>query len=148
LVNWAGRHSLKAYAYVPGLAMLVCAPTLALALNAASWQASLALMLVPMICCTSFVAPALALVQNLSPVTARATATALLLLSFNIVGLGGGPLAVGMLSDMLGKAEVADPLRFALMALAPVGLVGALTYFAVSRVIAADTDAVHRERAA
>ena len=71
---------------------------------------------------------------------ARATATALLLLSFNIVGLGGGPLAVGMLSDMLGKAEVADPLRFALMALAPVGLVGALTYFAVSRVIAADTD--------
>lgn len=148
LVNWAGRHSLKAYAYVPGLALLICAPTFVLALNAASWQASLALMLVPMICCTSFVAPALALVQNLSPVNARATATALLLLAFNIIGLGGGPLAVGMLSDMLGKADVADPLRLALMGLAPVGVVGALTYFAVSRVIAGDTDAVLRERAA
>lgn len=147
LVNWAGQHSLKAYAYVPGVAMLICAPTLALALMASSWQASLALMIVPMICCTSFVAPALALVQNLSPVAARATATALLLLSFNIVGLGGGPLAVGMLSDTLAGAEVVDPLRIALISLGPVALLSALIYFAVSRVVTGDTRSVLQERA-
>lgn len=146
LVNWAGRRSLKAYAYVPGVAMLICAPTLALAVMAPSWQTSLALMIVPMICCTSFVAPALALVQNLSPVAARATATALLLLSFNIVGLGGGPLAVGVLSDTLAGADVVDPLRIALMSLGPVALVSALIYFAVSRVVTRDTRTVLLER--
>lgn len=145
LVNWAGRHSLKAYAFVPGAAMLLCAPTLALAAMASSWQASLAMMIVPMICCTSFVAPALALVQNMSPVSARATATALLLLSFNIVGLGGGPLAVGMLSDTLAVAEVADPLRIALMSLAPVSVLSAIIYFAVSRVVTRDTRLVLQE---
>lgn len=146
LVNWAGQRSLKAYAYVPGIAMLICAPTLAMAAMAPTWQTSLALMIVPMICCTSFVAPALALVQNLSPVAARATATALLLLSFNIVGLGGGPLAVGMLSDGLAAAQIVDPLRIALMGLAPVAVVSALIYFAVSRVVTRDTRSVLQER--
>lgn len=148
LVNWAGPRSIKAYAWVPGLAMLVCAPTLALACMASSWQVSLALMVVPMTCCTMYVAPALALAQNLSPVAARATATALLLLSFNIVGVGGGPLAVGALSDALARAEVADALRFALMGLGPVAVVSALAYFALSRVVAGDTEAVLREAAA
>jgi hypothetical protein len=101
-----------------------------------------------MICCTSFVAPALALVQNLAPVSARATATALLLLSFNIIGLGGGPPAVGVLSDVLAAGQVADPLRLALIGLAPVGLLSALVYFAVSKVVTRDTAAILEARAA
>lgn len=139
LENWAGQRSVKAYAYVPGLSMLLCAPSLAIACLAGSWQASLALMLVPMICCTIYVAPALALVQNLSPVAARATATALLLLAFNIVGLGGGPLAIGALSDALAANHVAEPLRLALIAITPIAVIAAAGYFAVSRVVGADT---------
>ncbi|WP_293899481.1 MFS transporter [Phenylobacterium sp.] len=145
LVNWAGQRSVKAYAYVPGLAVLITGPTLALAVMASSWQASLALMLVPMIGCTMFTAPVLALVQNLSPVASRATATALVLLAFNIVGLGGGPLAIGMLSDALAAAHVVDPLRVALISIAPVAVLAALGYLAVSRVVVRDTADVLRE---
>ncbi len=148
LVNWAGPTRLKAYAWAPAGSMLVCAPTLALACMAPTWQTSLALMVVPMTCCTMYVAPALALAQNLSPVAARATATALLLLSFNIIGVGGGPLAVGALSDALAKADVTDALRLALMALGPVAVVSALVYLALSRVVTGDTHAVLREAAA
>jgi predicted MFS family arabinose efflux permease len=147
LVNWAGKRSLKAYAYVPGLSMLAVAPTLALAVMANSWQASLALMLVPMVGCTIYVAPALALVQNLSPVAARATATALLLLAFNIVGLGGGPLAIGMLSDALAAGHAVDPLRFALLGAAPVAVLAAFGYFAVSRAVVRDSENVLQEAA-
>jgi len=147
LVNWAGRRSLKAYAYVPGVAVLITGPTLALAVMASSWQASLALMLVPMITCTMFTAPVLALVQNLSPVASRATATALVLLAFNIVGLGGGPLAIGILSDALGKADVVDPLRVALIWVAPVAVLSALAYLAVSRVVIRDAANVLKETA-
>jgi len=147
LVNWAGRKSLKAYAWVPGISMLLTAPTLALAVLAPDWQTSLALMTVPMVLCTIYVAPALALVQNLSPVAARATVTALILLAFNIVGLGGGPLAIGMLSDALTARHVAEPLRVALLWVAPVAVVAALGYFAVSRVVGRDAEAVLEEAA-
>lgn len=148
LVNWAGRRSLTAYAWVPGVSMLVTAPSLALALLAPDWQTSLALMTIPMITCTMYTAPALALVQNLSPVASRATVTALLLLGFNLVGLGCGPLAIGMLSDALAAQQMADPLRVALLWTAPVCLVAAMGYFAVSRVVLRDAATVLREAAA
>lgn len=145
LVNWASRHSLKAYAWVPGLSMLLTAPTLALAVMAPDWRTSLALMTIPMICSTIYVAPALALVQNLSPAAARATVTALLLLAFNIVGMGGGPLAIGMLSDALAAQGAADPLRIALLCVAPVAVLAALGYLAVSRAVVGDAEAARND---
>jgi len=145
LVNRLGARDIRAYAYVPGLAVLVTAPTLALGVMASSWQTSLIFMLVPMISCTMFTAPALALVQNLSPVAARATATALVLLAFNIVGLGGGPLAIGMMSDALSAAGDAAPLRTALLCAAPVSTLAALAYFALSRVVERDAANVLKE---
>jgi len=148
LVNWASRRSIKAYAWVPGVSMLLTAPTLALAVMAPDWQTSLALMTLPMICCTIYVAPALALVQNLSPAAARATVTALLLLAFNLVGLGGGPLAIGMVSDALAAQGATDPLRMALLWLTPVAVLAAAGYLAVSRVVGRDAEAVLREAAA
>jgi predicted MFS family arabinose efflux permease len=147
LVNWAGKTSLKAYALVPGVALLLSAPTFVLSLMAPNWQVSLALMTVPMICCVIYVAPALALVQNLTPVAARATATALLLLAFNLVGQGGGPLALGMVSDALKRAHFAAPLQAALMCTAPIALIAALAYFAVARVVTRDTAAILEEQA-
>lgn len=147
LVNWASRHSVKAYAWVPGIAMLLTAPTLAMAVLAPNWQVSLALMTVPMILCTIYVAPALALVQNLSPVAARATVTALILLAFNIVGLGCGPLAIGMLSDALAAQGAAEPLRVAMLWVTPVAVLAAAGYFAVSRVVDGDAANVLREAA-
>ena len=147
MVNWAGRRSPKAYLCVPGLSMLLTAPTLALAVLAPSWQTSLALMTVPMVLCTIYVAPALALVQNLSPVASRATATALLLLAFNILGLGGGPLAIGMVSDALAAAHSQDPLRTALIAAAPVAVLAAVVYFVAARVVARDMDTASQEAA-
>jgi predicted MFS family arabinose efflux permease len=139
LVNAAARRNVAAYAWVPAGAMVLTAPLLAAALFAPSWKLSLLLMLAPMVGCVVYVAPALALAQNLAPLNVRATATALLLLAFNIVGLGLGPLAVGLLSDALTAAGVAHALRWAILFLAPVAVVSALAYLAMSRTIAADS---------
>jgi hypothetical protein len=116
-----------------------------MAVQAPSWPVSLALMTVPMLCCTIYVAPALALVQNLSPVAARATATSLILLAFNIVGAGGGPLAIGMMSDGFQAGGAAQPLKLALMATAPIALISALAYAALARVVDGDTRKVLEE---
>ncbi|MBU1374449.1 MAG: MFS transporter [Alphaproteobacteria bacterium] len=148
LVNWLGARDVRAYAYVPGIAALITGPSLVVALMASSWQMSLLFMLVPMVTCTMFTAPALALVQNLSPVAARTTATALVLLAFNIVGLGGGPLAIGMISDRLAASGDAAPLRTALICLAPIAVLAALAYLVLSRVVGRDAENVLKEAAA
>ena len=138
LVNAWGRRDERAYALVPAAAMLVNALSFPIALYAHSWAASLAFMLPPMIACTVYVPPALALVQNLAPAGARSTAMALLLLAFNIVGLGGGPLCIGMLSDAFRQAHVAGGLQAALLATAPLSILAAAIYYGVSRTIVAD----------
>jgi MFS family permease len=142
LVNIASRRSMLAYAIVPGVAMLIASPAFALALLAPSWQISLALMTLPMVAVTIYVAPALALVQTLSPVSARATATAFLLLAFNIVGLGGGTLTVGALSDAFNHFGHADGLRLALLCLAPVSLLAAALYVGVAHALRAEHGAM------
>lgn len=137
LVSVASKRSERAFAYIPGVSLLLVAPTLALALTAASWQASLALLMIPMVCFTMYIAPALALVQNHAPPQARATATSLLLLAFNILGLGLGPLCVGLLSDYFAAHQADQPLRSAIACLVPVAVIGALAYYALSRALSA-----------
>ena len=98
-----------------------------------SWQLSLALMMIPMAACTAYVAPALALVQNLTPPRSRATAAAVLMLMFNIVGLGLGPLFVGGVSDWLKPVHGDASLRWALMTLVPFAIAAAVAQLAMTR---------------
>ena len=133
LVSRLATKTPRAYSTIPALCSLVLIPTFAAALLVDSWQWSLALLLVPMAACTAYVAPALALVQNLTPPRARATAAATLLLMFNIVGLGLGPLFIGTISDFLKPEYGDDSLRWALMAILPVVLAAAVAQFAMGR---------------
>jgi predicted MFS family arabinose efflux permease len=138
IVNIGARKSLTAYAWAPAVSVIVGIPFLMLALFMPSWQLSLALLLVPMICIVMYVAPALALTQNLAPLRARATATALLLLSFNLVGIGGGPLMIGIMSDVYSAMGFEHSLRWALMSTIPVSLVAMTLYIMMAREIIQD----------
>lgn len=133
LVSQRAKISPRAYGSIPALASLLLIPTFIMALMADSWQMSLALLLIPMAACTVYVPPALALVQNLTPPRSRATAAALLLLVFNIVGLGLGPVFTGVLSDMLKPSLGDDSLRWALMGLVPVAAAAGLAQFSMTR---------------
>ncbi|PQM26264.1 MFS transporter [Sphingopyxis lindanitolerans] len=133
LVSRAARQSPRAYGTIPAIAAAVLVPTFIAALLVDSWQWSLVLMLIPMAACIVYVAPALALVQNLTAPRSRATASAVLMLMFNIVGLGLGPLFVGMISDAL-KPEYGDEsLRWALMAIIPFAVAAGIAQFAMTR---------------
>jgi len=133
LVSRGAHGAPRRYATVPGIATLVLIPVLVAALLVNDWRLSLLLLLVPMAACTFYVAPALALVQNLSAPRARATAAAILLLMFNIVGLGGGPLFIGMVSDALKAAHGAESLRWAMLSLAPVAAAAAAAQLVMAR---------------
>jgi hypothetical protein len=55
------------------------------------------------------------------------------MLMFNIVGLGLGPLFVGIASDGLKALHGADSLRWALMALLPFALAAGFAQLAMTR---------------
>lgn len=63
--------------------------------------------------------PIFAIIQTLVPEHMRATGIALIYLFANLIGLGLGPLAVGILSDALASTFGSESLRYALMIFSP-----------------------------
>jgi hypothetical protein len=82
--------------------------------------------------------PSFAMVQSLVEPNMRALAASLLLFVANLVGLGLGPLTVGLLSDAGAAALGADSLRMALAIIPPLYLWAAYHFNAAARTIAAD----------
>jgi MFS family permease len=123
----------RAYATIPLWGALATLPFAAAAFLAPSWQLSL-------ICLTAtsgfgilYLAPALAVVQNAEPPQARSTSAAILLFVLNLVGLGGGPVFVGVLSDLFKASHGGDALKLALLALLPILLLTAVVYLMAAR---------------
>ncbi len=78
------------------------------------------------------------LVQNLVPPRMRATASATQLAILNIVGLGGGPLMAGYVSDVLEPSRGADGLRVALTVAAVVGATASIFFMLCARTMRQD----------
>jgi len=87
-----------------------------------------------------YLAPTFALVQNLVGVKMRATAAALLLFVINLVGLGAGPLMVGIIADLLIPVFDKDAVRYALFIFSILGLWGAWHYWIAPRTLKADLE--------
>jgi MFS family permease len=83
-------------------------------------------------------APLMAVVTGLAPVSSRATAVAILMVAINVIGLGGGPVVVGWLSDVLhahyGEASLGIAMRWSLLA----GIPSTILAYLASRSYKAD----------
>lgn len=89
----------SAYATLPAVALAIGVPFFVAGVMADTWPVALALLAVPMGMNMMFVAPGFAIIQNVAPANQRATASAILMFVNNLVGMGLGPLFVGMLSQ-------------------------------------------------
>ncbi|MEQ1755674.1 MAG: MFS transporter [Micropepsaceae bacterium] len=98
------------------------------------------LMTVSILVAGLYLAPTFALVQNLVGVRMRATAAALLLFVINLVGLGAGPLLVGIIADALTPIFHEDAVRYALFIFSSLGLWGAWHYWVAPRTLKADLE--------
>jgi hypothetical protein len=78
------------------------------------------------------------MVQSVAPADIRAFTASLFLFVVNLVGLGVGPLAVGLISDTWAAQYGRDSLRIGLMIVPPVLLWGALLFEAAARCVAAE----------
>lgn len=129
------RGGERMYALVSMGGVLVAAPTLVIALLADAWPVALGLLMLPTLFGLLYLGPATALVQNASAPDQRSLFSAIYMFCGNIVGQGGGPLFVGLVSDALTPSLGQQGLTVALILLAPVYLMAAGAYYWTSRVL-------------
>jgi MFS family permease len=96
-----GSRDLRAYMGIPAVAVLVSVPIYTVALLMPSFTPILPLLAVNSILVSLWQGPVYATVQNIAPVHMRATTASIFLFIANLIGLGLGPLAVGLASDVL-----------------------------------------------
>lgn len=143
LADRATARDVRGYGSIPAIATLVSMPLMIVALFAPNAIAALGLLVIPTLLNSIWYGPVHATVQSVAPPRMRAMATAILLLTINLIGLGLGPLAVGGLSDLFSKSlqlSASEGLRWALVASTLISLPTFALYWACRRTIRTDIE--------
>ena len=85
-----------------------------------------------------YVGPLWSIAQGLVPVRMRAVASASLLTVLNVVGLGLGPLLVGVMNDALEGTHGAGAIRYSLLGMAGLGALAAPFFWLCARTLRAE----------
>ncbi len=138
LVDRLGDRDRRWYCWLPALAFLIELPVFAGFLWAPGRALSLFFLTILALLGTAYLAPALALVQNASPPERRSVAGATLLFLLNLIGLGGGPLFIGRISDIAAAHGARQPLLIAFEALMPVIVLAIIVWMLVAATMRRD----------
>ncbi len=138
LANYLSARDLRWGAWLSAIGAFVLVPCHIFLSLATSGSMAMAAYLIPAILGIFFQGPSLALLQSATPVTMRATSAAIALFVANMIGLGLGPLSVGLLSDGLASTYGADSLRYALLIVPCMAFIAGYVYWRGSHFILAD----------
>ena len=98
----------------------------------------LPLLFVVTILLNTYLGPCLAICHSLVPPAMRALTSAVLFFVLNMIGLGMGPLCAGLLSDWLSGMYGVDGLRYAMLIISLIGLLGIYFFFLAGRHLQSD----------
>ena len=110
-----GNRDTRWYLWVVSVALLIGAPFAFGVYLSDSALAALLFLIVPVALGNFYQATTFSQTQGLATLRMRAVAAAVLLFIINIIGLGAGPQAVGIVSDLLSKSYGQDSLRYSLL---------------------------------
>ena len=138
--RWVKRDA-RGYAFLPAAAGLVGVPLFLLAMLAGSTVISLLALAVVTLLGSIWYGPVFASAQSLVAARTRATASAVLLFVINLIGLGLGPLAAGLISDgFAGAYGAAEGLRYALITVGFAGLLAVPAFLMAARTLRRDLE--------
>lgn len=135
------KRDVRAFASIPAVAALVGIPITVAAMLAPTALTALAFIFVGGIVGSLWSGPVHAAVLSIPPPAMRATTSSLLLFILNMIGLGLGPLFIGLLSDLLagpGGLGSAEGVRWSLIISSGVGLFTFALFWTARRSLAAD----------
>lgn len=122
-------------AWIPAVAALVTIPFAILAYTANATHWALIAYVIPAIIGGAYIGPGFAIIQSQIGVEMRSVAAAINLFISNIIGLGIGPFAVGVVSDYFEPTQGIDSLRYGLLATMFILLWGAFHYWRAGRLL-------------
>lgn len=129
------------YVWISGISLLLAVPFTIASFLAESKYWMLSLYILPTFFGAFYHGPTLAVIQGVAQVRMRAFAGAAYVFVVNLIGLGLGPLAVGILSDFLRPSLENESLRYALLVIFMVNIWSAIHYFFAARTLREDLDA-------
>ena len=140
LADKVASKSARGYASLAAFAALMGVPTYIAAMMAPSTPLALGLLFLPHFVFNLSLGSMYAVPQSVVRPQLRATAVAIMLLSTNLIGLGVGPLLVGIYSDHLqaGGMTDGDAIRTAQIVITLFGLLAAGLYWHARKYIEAD----------
>ncbi len=109
------KRDMRWQMWLPGICIFLAAPLAAASYLSDTPMLALAFIFLPVLFVNTYLGPAFAMTQTLSPLRMRAMASGFLIFVLNIIGLGLGPQAVGIMSDLLAPAYGEESLRYALL---------------------------------
>ncbi len=124
--------------WVPAIAGVLGTPLYAVAVGVDDLSTSMIAIAPAAMFSSVFVAPSFAIAHSVAGVNLRATGLALLLFITNLVGIGGGALLVGVVSDAFAMLEPAQSLRIGLFSVLAANLLGIAGYLFAARTLRGD----------
>jgi MFS family permease len=126
------QHGMRMLALVP----FATIPFFIMGLLAEDLTTAIILFIIPGFAGNYALGPTLAMIQTLAPVNMRAVSAAIKMLFINLIGLGLGPLLVGIISDFLTPRYGDDALGIALAYFTTVGLWGSVHFWLCAKALA------------
>lgn len=136
-----GRNDLRWYLWLPLIGTAIFVPAQVLFFHTQG-TTSYALYIVAIIGDATYTGPLFALGQTLLPPRIRALGAAVMLLTINLIGMGGGMLGTGMISDFLQRGGSTDSLAEAMQILQIGAVLGAVALLYAARWVRRDVAAV------
>ena len=126
------------YVVIPAIAFLATIPLYALAILSPNLTTTFFALLIPTGLGLAWLGPVLSAIQHVVPPTMRATASAIFLFINNLIGIGAGTFAIGLISDNLEAHFGDDALRYAILSGTSFYLVAAILFLASAKRLAQD----------
>lgn len=141
LADLLGRRDLRWYLWIPLIGAGIFVPAQVLFLRTEG-PLSYFFYFVAVLADSTYTGPLFALGQTLLPPRIRALGAAVMLLTINLIGMGGGMLGAGMISDLLQAHGSTDSLSTALQILQVGAVLGVATLIYASLWVRRDTAAL------
>jgi MFS family permease len=140
LANRLGGRDPRWFLWLPAISIVIYLPFSIAFLLLDNSTIALLSYFVPVALGSVYLGPAIALTHQLVKVRMRAVASSILIFFINLIGMGLGPQAVGVVSDMMTPEYGAEGLRWSLLIVLTSKVVSIVLFMLAARHVLADLD--------
>ena len=144
-----GKKDIRAYGWLPAIAMLLCLPVGIVGWWVDSVEMHLVFATFALLLLGIYLGPSFAIAQTLAPIHMRAMSTALFFFILNMIALGGGPTFAGWLMDVFGNNyNEIESIRYSLTVTTCVFIPSVISFLLVSKFLPKDWKAAEERNLA